>query len=225
MSTRPRWPAALGAPTETPLPDVDVAAVEAAIGPLSDYHHRCGAASIALVESGLYPGARVARGFVPGVRSQHSWVCLGEPYRPQTPVIDLVLWSYVDEPHQPWIFSRSGGAAWVGRVRDRPHHPHGWGVLWPRDWPTHRGGHTVALTPSAALSGTAEMFLDSLGPLDHRGWMQLANGPMGGWPAAEIIPAMCDTDALRALVPIDIVGMLTDRNPSGCYPRTPGSPS
>lgn len=37
------------------------------------------------------------------------------------------------------------------------------------------------------------------------------------WPAAEIIAAIDDTKALSALVPIDILGMLTDRNPSGLY--------
>jgi hypothetical protein len=40
---------------------------------------------------------------------------------------------------------------------------------------------------------------------------------MEGWPSSEIIAAMDDTDELRALVPIDILGMVTDRNPGGLY--------
>lgn len=47
--------------------------------------------------------------------------------------------------------------------------------------------------------------------------MVLANGPMQGWPAPEIIEAMMDTDGLGALVPIDIRGMLTGRNPGEAY--------
>jgi hypothetical protein len=38
-----------------------------------------------------------------------------------------------------------------------------------------------------------------------------------GWPAAEIIGPMRDTRELRTTVPIDIAGMITDRNPGGLY--------
>jgi hypothetical protein len=38
-----------------------------------------------------------------------------------------------------------------------------------------------------------------------------------GWPAAEIIDAIYNTPELTTWVPIDIVGMLTDRNPKGLY--------
>lgn len=206
------------------LPEVDTDEIETAIGPLTHWAHQCGGASVALVNSGLYPGARVARGWCPGVAGQHSWVCLGDPYRAATPVIDLTLWSYrPGEAEGPqWAPTASNAAAvYVGRVRDRPHRPHGWGVLWPQGWPVHGGGDTVTLTPTAPLSGWARMFLDRVGPLDRRGWSALVHGPMSGWPAAEIIAAVCDTRELVALVPIDIVGMLTDRNPQGAYPRTP----
>lgn len=41
--------------------------------------------------------------------------------------------------------------------------------------------------------------------------------------ADEIIGAMYDDERLSALVPIDIVGMITDRNPGGLY--LPGDPA
>ena len=39
--------------------------------------------------------------------------------------------------------------------------------------------------------------------------------PVGGWPAGEIFEAMTHTKGLEALVPIDLLGMLTDLNPDG----------
>ena len=41
--------------------------------------------------------------------------------------------------------------------------------------------------------------------------------PVEDWPAGEIFAAMDDTEGLKALVPIDKLGMLTDRNPGGLY--------
>ena len=60
------------------------------------------------------------------------------------------------------------------------------------------------------------MFLNLLGPLDKNGWITLAHAPVERWPAGEIIDAMCES-GLEGYVPIDIVGMTTDRNPSGLY--------
>jgi hypothetical protein len=40
---------------------------------------------------------------------------------------------------------------------------------------------------------------------------------MIGFPAGEFLAAMDDTPATSALVPIDRLGMLTDRNPGGLY--------
>jgi hypothetical protein len=51
---------------------------------------------------------------------------------------------------------------------------------------------------------------------DRQGWSVLAHAPVGGWPAGEIIDAMCES-GLDAVIPIDIVGMVTDRNPQGLY--------
>lgn len=41
--------------------------------------------------------------------------------------------------------------------------------------------------------------------------------PTPGWPAAEIVAAMCETPNLQSLVSVDLAGMLTDRNPGGLY--------
>lgn len=201
----------------TRLPRLDEAAVEAAIGPLDGFAHQCHAAALALVQSELFGYARVARGACRGVMGQHSWAVLGEDvYDPGVVIVDVTAWSY--DPTAPRV--------WIGRARRMPHRPHGAGSIWQAAKPSSHGGPTIALTPAAPLSPPAAHFLQILGPLDARGWMALGNSPMGGWPAAEIITAMLDTRMAAAYVPIDIAGMLTDRNPGGVYLREPaGSPT
>jgi hypothetical protein len=178
--------------------------------PFAATAHRCHAVSLAIVKSGILPdGARVARGTCRGVPSQHSWIVVGDPYALGVPIIDPTLWSC-----DPTV-----KGVWHGRATNRGRHiSHGGaGSIWSYGKPVHSGGETVPLTPAAPLSSSARAFLDLLGPLDRRGWMMLADAPVLGWPAAEIIGAMVDTKGLCALVPIDRVGMLTDRNPGGLY--------
>lgn len=97
------------------------------------------------------------------------------------------------------------------------HNPHGMGSIWRADKSAGRVGPVIPLNgkPSSLAHDFLEMFCP--GGLDIRAWALLANGAMEGWPAAEIIALMDDTPELRALVPIDILGMLTDRNPDGLY--------
>jgi hypothetical protein len=46
----------------------------------------------------------------------------------------------------------------------------------------------------------------------------VSHAPVLGWPAGEIIEAVCDTPGLgEVIVPVDRIGMLTDRNPDGLY--------
>lgn len=179
---------------------------EATVGaPLETFHHQCHAASIALVKSGvLGDGARVARGTCPGVGGQHSWVVLGDPYYPDVPVVDPTLWSYLDGAPE----------LWEGRAHIRPHTPHGAGSIWDWGRPVAGDGPIIKLD---GLSRDAELFLQLLGPLDRRGWLNLFSAPVGGWPAAEVYAAAWQSDELGALVRIDLVGMLTDLNPSGLY--------
>jgi hypothetical protein len=199
-----------------PVPD-DVAALAERVGsdPLR-WAFNCHGASHAIVQSGIYPGARVARGFARGVPGQHSWVVADYdergPYDPKAHVIDPTLWSYDPSVTGVWQGSYMG-VGWR-------HRPHGWGHFFTGERPFAHSGEHIALTPKVPLSGEAHRFLDMLLPLDVRGWIMVANLPVDGWPAAEVIAAMDDTPALSPLVPVDRLGMLTDRNPGGLYMRT-----
>ncbi|QGJ88930.1 hypothetical protein PBI_TEAMOCIL_79 [Microbacterium phage Teamocil] len=193
---------------DLPMPE-DVALLMGRIDfPLDRVAHNCHAVSHAIVASGIVPGARVARGAAVGVIGQHSWVVAdGGPYDMDAHIIDATIWSY--DATVPRV--------WQGTYRDGVHRPHGWGHFMQGDKPSHHGGETVTLTPSTPLSIEANMFLHMLGELDNRGWMQVAHLPVQGWPAREVIEAMLDTPNLAVFVPVDIAGMLTDRNPGGLY--------
>jgi hypothetical protein len=183
--------------------------IEAVLDPLSDWALQCHAASIRLVKSGVLDGpCRVARGSCSGVGGQHSWVVLGDDcFDDAAAIIDPTLWSYRSDVE----------GIWTGSYEDGMHTPHGKGSIWAWGRPNEAAfGQEVTLTPRKPWSTEAQAFLDRLGPLDRRGWIMLAHAPVEGWPAGEIIDAMCES-GLSAFVPIDIVGMLTDRNPSGLY--------
>jgi hypothetical protein len=189
--------------------------------PVEAWAHSCHAWAIAVVkkhrELGLPEGCRVARGTAKGVGGQHSWLVVGDPYDRQAPIADGTIWSYVngnpslaDAPHI--YVATHATSAWEQR-------PHGQGLCWDAGMPHHHGGQTMALEAElmARLSQRAQRFLQMLGPLDARGWIEVAELPVLGWPAAEIIAAMDDSRQLAGFVPIDRLGMLTDRNPGGLY--------
>jgi hypothetical protein len=189
--------------------ELDAALVDA-LGGLDDWAHNCHGASLALVRSGLLgPAARVGRGACAGVGGQHSWVVVdSDPYAVNARIVDPTLWSYADEVV----------GIWYGSAHDDRHCPHGGsGTIWTYGRPAEPVGDVIDLTPTEPLSDDAEAFLDLLGPLDKRGWSCLVNGPVIGWPAAEIVAAIDDTPSLSVLVPIDVLGMLTERNPGGLY--------
>lgn len=180
------------------------------LAPLDRWSHQCHGASIELVKSELLPaGARVARGTCKGVGGQHSWVVIGDPYDPKAQIIDPTLWSYDDTVK----------GIWYGSAKDERHVPFGGGrgTIWDWGRPADPTGPIIELTPRDRLSSDALRFLETVGPLDRQGWWVLMRAPALGWPAGEIIAAMDDTEALTALVPIDLLGMLTDRNPGGMY--------
>lgn len=196
------------------LRNLDVSEYEDAVGFGKDlWAQQCHAVSIALVKSGLVHDLlgfhpRVARGAARGVAGQHSWVTLGDDcYDERIPVLDLTLWSY--DPSAPVVC--------VELPEKHRHRPHGLGSIFTWGQPTRGPGPAIELTPVRPLSSNALMFLDMLGPLDLQGWATLASAPVQGWPAGEIVEAMLDTDGLGPFVPIDRVGMLTYRNPSGLY--------
>lgn len=181
---------------------------EATGRPLSYFHHDCHNASAALVRSGVLGECRVARGSCPGVSGQHSWVVLGmDCYDHEATVIDPTLWSY--DPRVKGI--------WQGLANELPHEPPRMGSIWEWGKPAPATGDVIELD-RAGLSEQACVFLELLGPLDRRGWMCLANdAPVQEWPAGEIYGAMYEDARLDTFVPIDLIGMLTDKNPMGVY--------
>ncbi len=184
--------------------------VVTAIGiPRDRWARNCHGVSLAIVKSGvLGQPARVARGTCAGVGGQHSWVVLGDDcYDPKVKILDATLWSY----------DQTVPVLWWGTYRDGRHTPHGHGSIWKYGRPLPGDGPPIELTPSKPFSRPARAFLELLGPLDAAGWMRLANAPVGNWPAAEIIAAMADTSGTAGLIPIDTLGMVTDRNPGGLY--------
>lgn len=201
--------------------------VAAAIGiPVERWAHQCHAISLAIVKAGLLgPEARVARGWAKGVAGQHSWIVLGNPYDREAVIVDPTLWSYVNRNPSladvPTIYvAQRKRSIWE-------HTPHGEGSIFEYGRPSWGGGQVIELAPEAAarLTPHGQRWLAMIGPLDRAGWMEVAHAPVSGWPAAEVISAMYDTPQLSSLVPVDIVGMLTDRNPSGLYlaEREPGT--
>jgi hypothetical protein len=180
-----------------------------AIGvPSGEWDRRCHEISLKVLRTGLFGRGRVARGVCAGVGSQHSWIVLGDDvYDDSAPVVDPTLWTYRDDVD----------GIFAGFVEEYGHVPHGSGAVFMARMPRHYGGPDIELTPAEPLSVSARHFLSHLLPLDLRGWGEVAHLPVEGWPAAEIITALCDTPGLGVLVPVDIVGHLTDRNPGNWY--------
>lgn len=188
------------------LPEA-VEAIEEFLTPREPWSHQCHAASIAIVKSGILAESRVARGTCDGVGSQHSWVVFGmDCYDERATIIDPTLWSYDESVEGIWTGT-------LGR-----HAPHGWANIFEWGRPPTPSAKAVKLTPSEPFSGEATTFLELLGPLDEPGWRMLCHAPARGWPAGEVFAAICDTFSWgEAVIPIDMLGMTTLRNPSGLY--------
>lgn len=195
-----------------PMPMAALELAAQALGDLEQWRNNCHAAALKVVRSGAFGrSARVARGYHLYVDSQHSWVAVGDPYDPKTFIYDPTLWTYCHPDTKP-------APVYGTRVQlGNKHVPKGDGYWW------QKGPIPVALKLEDAfmietpMSAEARQFLDRQGPLDIRGWHHVATMPVGGWPAAEIVAAMRRDKRTRALVPIDVVGMLTDENPQGLY--------
>lgn len=182
---------------------------ERILDPLDRWALQCHAASAKVVQDETFPfEARVARGTCRGVFGQHSWVVLGmDCYAPDALILDPTLWSYDDDVEGIWTGIASG-----------LHVPKGAGNIWSFGRPSPPVEEPVELDPpEGGWSSEALLFLGALGPLDFKGWAELAHYPVEGWPAREIIGAIADK--WPAVVPIDILGMVTDRNPNGLYLR------
>lgn len=184
--------------------------------PFSDWYHDCHSASLQVVRTGVFGNARVARGWVSGILSQHSWIVIGEapqfaerpdPWDTDAVVADPTLWSY--QGAEPYVhFSKNTMKTYA---------PHGTGSIWACGHPDNCDpANAVELDWKQPPSGAAQVFTEVLGPLDQNGWVQLAHYPVQGWPAGEIIGAIADTFG-EVNIPIDVLGMTTDRNPKGLY--------
>jgi len=187
--------------------------------PYSKWAGKCHQIALAILRTGEFGPGRIARGRAPGVRSQHSWIVLGDDvYDGQAIIVDPTITPSMAREHggdSPLL--ADADPIVVSMAHRLPHRPHGAGSIWAYGRPENARGAVIELTPAQPLSGLAQSFLDMLGPLDIRGWGFLAHCPVRDWPAGEIIAAMDDTPELKALVPIDILGMVTDRNPGGLY--------
>lgn len=212
------WDLDLGDPSSAPsAPVPSTEELAEAIGiPFEKWAHRCHEISLAIVKSGALgreggTEVRVVRGTAEGVLGQHSWIVLShDAYDEDAVIVDPTLWSYRDDV----------SGIWVGTLGDRVHRPHGFGSIWEAGRPPTSeeiGEPAIELTPESPLSKDALRFLSMCGPLGRQGWAVLAGSPLRGWPAAEIIAAMDDTPAVSALVPVDVLGQITDRNPNGLY--------
>lgn len=186
---------------------------EGALAPMKRWSKQCHAASVRLVESGVIPGARVARGTCRMVPGQHSWVCIGDPYADNVLILDPTLWSY------------TGVAAevWVGERKRFNHRPFGYGNIfaWGRP-PNCKLKQAVSLPePEGGWTSAAKTFLEMLGPIDMDGWRILAHAPVQGWPATEIMTQMCrHSESMRMMIPVDIRGMVCNEV-TELYPKCP----
>lgn len=174
--------------------------------PSGEWHHNCHSISLKIVRSGILgKEARVARGMCPKVPSQHSWITVGDCYGKDTPIVDPTLWCYDEQVDD----------IWSGTREDNIHFPHGHGSIWAYGRPPEPTSEIIKLEHE--FSSLAESFLSICGPLDLTGWIFLAHAPVEGWPSSEIIDAMCDHPMIHPHIPIDRIGMLTNRNPNNLY--------
>jgi hypothetical protein len=190
-------------------------ALEEAVGiPAAQWGGNCHSISLKIIKSGLLGPGRVARDSARAVTGQHSWIILGDaehpdPYSEESVIADPTIFHY--EGRDPYVL--------VKQNLMHTHWPQGTGDIWtsggPPPGPT---GKLIELEGYADLSDLARSFLELCGyPLDYWGWAYLVHGPVQGWPAGEIITAMCATKELAVVTPIDIVGMTTELNPKGLY--------
>jgi hypothetical protein len=190
-------------------------ALEEAVGsPAATWGGRCHEISLAVLKSGLLGPGRVARGTARGVTSQHSWIVLGDaerpdPYSEKSVIADPTIFSY--EGRDPYVL--------VKQNLMHAHWPHGAGDIWTHGGlPPEPTGKLIELEGYEDLPEMAKRFLELCGyPLDYRGWAHLVHGPVQGWPAGEVITAMCATRELAVITPIDIIGMTTELNPKELY--------
>jgi len=194
--------------------DPDLLDIEEAIGIESEeWRNRCHEICIAILRSGIVQG-RVARGHCAGIASQHSWIVLGDERRPDP----AACWDPSARILDPTFSSNIGRPPrlWFGSLGAELHRPHGSGSLMQWGRPVAGNGPPITFD-TTALPPSTRAALNLIGLLDATGWMRLFRGPIGdpAWELHRCVEPL--VDRLGALIPIDIVGMATDRNPGGLY--------
>lgn len=189
-----------------------VGAVERAIDtPRELWQNRCHEISLALLKSNLFDGveARMARGAGMHIGSQHSWIVTGRDVYDDKAIVVDPTWSSTVMSKPLVMFVPNLTA----------HRPHGYGEF--EKYPPHGDGEEIGPPdPSQRLSDWIKVARLANGePLDLKFWVGMVHGPMLGWPSAEVVDWLCSVSTMVAFVPIDLQGMLTDRNPNGLYLR------
>ena len=175
--------------------------------PFPLWANQCHGVSLALLRTGEFGPGRIARGTCKYIVGQHSWIVLGpDCYDENATIVDPTLWAHTETQH----------GIFIGRNRQWQQ-PHGAGSCFSVDQPSRHDGEIIELTPVTPLKPSTQSWLSILGPLDIRGWMEVAHLPVEDWPAGPILTAMAETRGLKALIPTDILGMNTDLNPGGLY--------
>lgn len=176
--------------------------------PRSAWHTNTKQVAHDLVRSGLLPTCRVVVGFVSGVEGEHSWVTTSwDVYDKYALIVDPTMWTFrADIPD-----------VWMGTLHDGLHHPKGEGFIWDSGYPENSSFQDTILLPQNGLSTYAKYFLSRVEPLNVAGWTALMRLPMQGWPAGEILARMKEVPTLAPLVPEDLEGMLTEKNPGNLY--------
>lgn len=185
---------------------------ERALEPMRQWGQRCHEASVALVSSGAIRGLQVARGTCMAIGGQHSWVTMGDPYNIHTIILDPTLWSYTSVAPE----------VYVGNANKWRHRPKGSGdiFMWGRPPEVPERKAYRLKPPKRGWSPHALQFLMVLGPIDLDGWRMMANAPVQGWPATEIMTQMFADEKIKAFIPADIVGMVIGNECGGLYPRS-----
>lgn len=177
--------------------------------PRSEWQKHSWEISLAIVRSRRFNTARVATGYAEGISGKHYWVCLGsDVYSKLTPILDATLWSA-----PPF----DSDVLWSGSLASGIHRPLGMGYIWDYGYPENSSFREAIRLPEDDLSLSAKYFLARLGPMDLSGWKRLMLSPMQGWPSGEILAAMKEHPQLSGIVPLDLEGMLTSRNPGGLF--------
>lgn len=176
--------------------------------PLGHWHFNAHRVCLDIVRSGLFPYSRVVEGSARGVHGTHHWLTLSEDvYDKYGTIVDPTLWC-----HDPSL-----QGVWIGTLQEEIHHPRGEGYIWDHSYPENSSFKGTVSLNKEGLSTQAKYFLSRVEPLNLDGWRRLMRSPMQGWPAGEIIDQMKHSAELAAIVPEELEGMLTNRNPSGAW--------